>query len=687
MRKPSFLAEGAVLLGLGLLAFLVIGQWLGTARRMASGADTTAACAANLHRLQAAFTRYAQDNDENFPPMGNAQEFQAALMPYVGDASVFRCPDTGLPYTPNAALSRGTYPPYTTDVDVIEVVRDSAPHGDGQATVVFLDGHVEHGGVEYGDATAIITEREKAVAIAIIEYTEDADETYPPMHTLDELQTAVYPFTHSHRIFYSPTGQPFVPNAALSGVFLSAVPDPIHTILIQDTAPYVDGAPTIAYADGHLERGGIEFGDPNVTTTSRAKQLFIAIVQYTQDYDEVYPPMGNVSEFQAALAPYTRSLKPLSNTRGQPFVPNAALSGVSLASITDPATTVLFQDTPPYADGSPTTAYADGHVTHTVLPPHTHLLWNNTDGRVMLWSVAGDGSFTLNGFGPYTDGAPQNVWHATAVATGADGLSHLLWNNTDGRVMLWTVDDSGGFTYAGYGPYTDGAPQNKWSATAVSVGPDNVVHLLWNNTDHRVMLWNVAQDFSFTLAGFGPYTDNSVNGSPGNLWSAVALATGPDNESHIAWNNVDGRVMLWNVNPAFQFGVTGYGPYTDSFVSNSPANVWSAQAVSVGSDEKIHLVWGNADRRMMIWNLDGLGAFTLAGFGPYNDNGANNLWSVTSVATGPDGLSRILWGNTDDRAMLWSMDGAFNFTVSGYGPYTDNGPGDLWSATAVSAGP
>ena len=186
---------------------------------------------------------------------------------------------------------------------------------------------------------------------------------------------------------------------------------------------------------------------------------------------------------------------------------------------------------------------ASNLVTVSSITPatvHTHLLWNNSDGRVMLWSVAQDGSFTLNGFGPYTDNAPNNKWSATAVATGADGLSHLLWNNMDGRVMLWTVDDAGNFTLAGYGPYTDNAPQNKWSAVAVSVGPDNTVHLLWSNTDHRAMLWNVAQDFTFTLAGFGPYTDNA----PQNLWTATALATGPDNVSHILWNNTDNRVML-----------------------------------------------------------------------------------------------------------------------------------------------
>ena len=316
------------------------------------------------------------------------------------------------------------------------------------------------------------------------------------------------------------------------------------------------------------------------------------------------------------------------------------------------------------------------------LPPasgHTHLLWNNSDGRVMLWSIAADGSFTVNGFGPYTDGAPQNKWSATAVATGPDGKSHLLWNNTDGRVMLWTVDDSGSFTLAGYGPYTDGAPQNVWHAAAVSVGLDNGVHLLWSNTDGRAMLWNVAADFTFTLAGYGPYTD----GAPQNKWSATALATGPDGVSHILWNNTDNRVMLWDVNPDFSFTLTGYGPYTDG----APQNLWSAVGISVGPDNVQHLLWSNTDRRAMFWDVNPDFSFTLAGFGPYTDNAPGNLWSAAAVATGPDGLSHFLWGNTDRRAMLWGMDSAFDFTVAGYGPYTDNAPGNLWSVTAVSAGP
>ena len=245
--------------------------------------------------------------------------------------------------------------------------------------------------------------------------------------------------------------------------------------------------------------------------------------------------------------------------------------------------------------------------------------------------------------------------------------------------MLWTVDDAGNFTLAGYGPYTDGAAQNKWSATAVSVGPDGTVHLLWNNTDHRAMLWSVAPDFSFSLAGYGPYTDNGAN----NLWSATALSTGPDGDSHILWNNTDNRVMLWNVAPSFSFTLAGFGPYTDG----APQNLWSAAGLSVGPDNVQHILWTNTDRRAMFWNVDSSFGFTLAGFGPYTDNAPGNLWSAAAVATGPDGLSHLLWDNPDNRAMLWGVDSAFGFTVAGYGPYTDNAPGNLWSATAVSAGP
>ena len=310
---------------------------------------------------------------------------------------------------------------------------------------------------------------------------------------------------------------------------------------------------------------------------------------------------------------------------------------------------------------------------------HTHVLWNNTDGKVMLWSIAQDGTYTQNTFGPYTDGSPSTPWHAAALATGHDGLSHILWTNPDGRVILWTVSDSGSFTYAAYGPYTDGSPNTPWSATALSVGADNLIHILWNNPDGRVILWNVDTAFNFALAAFGPYTD----GSPDTPWRATAIATGPDNVSRVVWNNPNGRVILWNVDNGFNFTYHLYGPYTDG----SPNNPWSVSAVSVGPDNMAHLLWANPDTRVFLWNVDGSFNFTNAIFGPYTDGSPNTPWGATALATGPENLSHLLWTNPDNRVIVWGVDSVFNFTYTLYGPFTDGAAQKVWAATAISAGP
>ena len=314
---------------------------------------------------------------------------------------------------------------------------------------------------------------------------------------------------------------------------------------------------------------------------------------------------------------------------------------------------------------------------------HTHLLWNNPDGRVILWSIAPDGAFTENTFGPYTDdGTPRTPWTAKAVATGPDGKSHILWTNPDGRVILWTVDDSGNFTYQVYGPYTDdGTAATPWSAVALSVGADNLVHLLWTNPDGRVILWNVDTSFNFTYQVFGPYTDD---GTPNTPWYAVALAMGPDNVSRILWTNPDGRVILWKIDDSFNFSYQVYGPYTDDGTAATP---WGAAALSVGPDNLAHLLWTNPDGRVILWNVDASFNFTYAVFGPTSDGSPSAPWEASALATGPDGLSHLLWTNPDGRVLLWGVDSGFSFTPSIYGPFTDGSPQDVWSAAAVSAGP
>ena len=317
-------------------------------------------------------------------------------------------------------------------------------------------------------------------------------------------------------------------------------------------------------------------------------------------------------------------------------------------------------------------------------PPVTHLLWNNTDGKAAFWNVKADGTAAVAGvYGPFTDSG-QGLWHATALATGPDGVSHLLWNSSVGQVALWNVTDGGAANVlAGFGPYTDGSPQNLWRATGLSVGPDGVMHLLWTNVDHKAAFWNVTPSGSTSvLAGYGPYFDGN------NPWDAAGVSTGPDNVSHLLWHNTDGTAAFWNVSDGDgSLMVKGvYGPFTDG----SPNAFWGAIGVSTGPDGVSHLLWDNVDGKAAFWNVssaDG-SATALAGYGPFTDGSPQNTWSATGLTTGPDNVSRLLWNNPDGKVALWTLGVSGSpSAVFGFGPYTDGAASNLWSAVGLSAGP
>ena len=76
-------------------------------------------------------------------------------------------------------------------------------------------------------------------------------------------------------------------------------------------------------------------------------------------------------------------------------------------------------------------------VAGTTTAAHTHLLWDNTDGSIMLWSIASDGSHTAITFNAMTG------WTARAVADGTDSKMRLLWTRQDGMNAVWTVNPCG----------------------------------------------------------------------------------------------------------------------------------------------------------------------------------------------------------------------------------------------------
>ena len=93
------------------------------------------------------------------------------------------------------------------------------------------------------------------------------------------------------------------------------------------------------------------------------KQIGLGLLQYTQDWDEHYPPMQSTEIAKNALLPYIKSDTIFQNPiTHAPYRPNTSLSHQPLASIQDPSTLMAYYDDGPSADGERGVLFADGHA-------------------------------------------------------------------------------------------------------------------------------------------------------------------------------------------------------------------------------------------------------------------------------------------------------------------------------------
>jgi hypothetical protein len=90
--------------------------------------------------------------------------------------------------------------------------------------------------------------------------------------------------------------------------------------------------------------------------------------------------------------------------------------------------------------------------------------------------------------------APGPGWTARDVAVAIDNQARILLVNADGRMALWSVDNSGAVTNSGtvYVP-----PASGQAAIRVSAGPDGLTRLLWASPPANGSLWLMSLDNVF----------------------------------------------------------------------------------------------------------------------------------------------------------------------------------------------
>ncbi|MBV9978310.1 MAG: VCBS repeat-containing protein [Hyphomicrobiales bacterium] len=233
------------------------------------------------------------------------------------------------------------------------------------------------------------------------------------------------------------------------------------------------------------------------------------------------------------------------------------------------------------------------------------LLWRNANGSVIDWTmngaqIASIQNVTLGG-APAT---PDASWNVAGIGDfNGDGKSDILWQNTNGSLIDWTMNGSQitaaqNVTLGG----TPVTPDASWRIAGIGdFNGDGKSDILWRNANGSLLDWTmngsqIAADQSITLNGSPVAPDAS--------WKVVGIGDfNGDGKSDILWQNANGSLIDWTMNgsqiAASQAVTLGGNPV-------SPDSSWQiAQIADFNGDGKSDLLWRNSSGSLEEWTMNG----------------------------------------------------------------------------------
>ena len=95
----------------------------------------------------------------------------------------------------------------------------------------------------------------KQIGLGLLQYTQDNNETLPPMQSASAAKAALFPYIKSDSVFEQPPSHTFYrPNAFLSRRKLASFDSPATMVAYFETTPQADGKRAVLLLDGHVKR-------------------------------------------------------------------------------------------------------------------------------------------------------------------------------------------------------------------------------------------------------------------------------------------------------------------------------------------------------------------------------------------------------------------------------------------------
>jgi prepilin-type processing-associated H-X9-DG protein len=239
-------------------------------------------------------------------------------------------------------------------------------------TLTFILGPVVH--------AALVDRNQRCIAnaftvsTALLTYASDYDGRLPravAFNNAAQLQTDLSPYTRDTTVFRCPaTGNAFYAlNQTLGAIVVDSLPQVSVSEAFRDPSAHPDGKFTVAYLDGHVERGGVEQPYPSGPVTAglcvtRERGILAALNRYADDHGGTYPTEQDDNVLRNVLTPYTNNSRLFEcPDSSQSYILGTEFRGLTLSSILD-RSPILVVDDPVFHrdDETHRSIYLDGYV-------------------------------------------------------------------------------------------------------------------------------------------------------------------------------------------------------------------------------------------------------------------------------------------------------------------------------------
>ncbi len=288
------------------------------------------------------------------------------------------------------------------------------------------------------------------------------------------------------------------------------------------------------------------------------------------------------------------------------------------------------------------------------------ILWRSTSGGLADWDVEGgaisSGAITSNG----AVVVPDASWSVAGISDfNGDHKADILWRNSSGLLADWFMSGPvvGGSGYLNVNG-TPVMPDPSWSIAGIGdLNGDGISDLLWRDTNGSTAVWVMNGS---SIVGSGYLNVNGTIISPDPSWSVVGMGDfNNDKYADLLWRNTaTGELAEWQLHSS---DIIGSNDVNNGSVGLRPDASWTIAGIGdFNGDGDADILWRNSNGTVSEWLMHGstvIDGSALSFNGTAVNVAAN--WKVVEIGDfNGDGTSDILWRNSGTGQLSeWLMSG------------------------------